>query len=118
MCQPQGDVPLFLPDRGVTQETAADPGSHGRFHPTQKHFHASNCLREKAYVRPVICARLKNSPAIFADFILTSSRSSTGKQQAFKMENHGKSHVVVMKTSEHRPGFLNYFHSNTSVVAQ
>lgn len=63
---------------------------------------------KKAYVRPVIWTWSKNSPAILTDFILTSPRRSTGKQQALNMENYGKSHVVVMKTSEHSLGFLSF----------
>lgn len=113
--KPQGDVPVFLPDRGVTQETVVDPESHSRFHPTQKHFRASNCLRETAYVRPVICARLKNSPAIFTDFIRTSPRSRTGKQQAFKRKTMGR---VMWWSWKHRNAdqLFSFNHSCCSTI--
>jgi len=90
--------------------TAVDPGSHSRFHPTQKHFHASNCLRETAYVRPVICARLKNSPAIFTDFIRTSPRGSPGKQQALERKTTVRV-ILFIQSLLHRESQLLYINN-------
>ncbi len=113
---PQDDVPPVLPDRGVTQETTADLESHSQFDPTQKHFHASNCLREKAYVRPVICAWLKNSPAILTISFwlpLRAAQESNRLLQGKLWEEScdGQKHI------ENSLGF-SVSHSNAPVVIQ
>ncbi len=107
MCMATGWRTPVLPDRGVTQETTADLESHSQFDPTQKHFHASNCLREKAYVRPVICAWLKNSPAILTiSFWLPlraaqeSNRLLQGKLWEESCDGH--KHIGT------KPGFLSF----------